>query len=102
MEQVFINLLVNAIEAVKETIEPKIIISAEQNQSGKIILKVADNGQGMPEDLLDSIFIPFFSTKKQGSGIGLSLCKQIIMLHRATINVQSMVGTGSVFTMQFG
>lgn len=102
MEQVFINLLVNAIEAVKEKAEPKIIISAEQSQSGKVILKVIDNGQGMPEALLDRIFIPFFSTKKQGSGIGLSLCKQIIMLHRATINVQSIEGKGTVFTMQFG
>ncbi len=102
MEQVFINLLVNAIEAVKGAAEPKIIISAEQTTNGKTILKVADNGYGMPEELMERIFIPFFSTKKQGSGIGLSLCKQIIMLHRGTINVQSVEGKGTVFTMQFG
>lgn len=102
MEQVFINLLVNAIEAVKETEEPKIVISAEQTTAGKILLKVADNGHGMPHELMERIFIPFFSTKNGGSGIGLSLCKQIIMLHRATINVQSAEGKGTVFTMQFG
>lgn len=102
MEQVFINLLVNAIEAVKEQADPKIVISAEQNLGGKTILKVADNGHGMPKELMERIFIPFFSTKKQGSGIGLSLCKQIIMLHRATIQVQSVEGKGTVFTMNFG
>jgi signal transduction histidine kinase len=62
---------------------------------------VADNGPGIPEEVLDKIFIPFFSTKKSGSGIGLSLCKQIVMLHRGTIQVQSIQGKGTVFSMQF-
>ena len=101
LEQVFINLIVNALEAVKEKENPKIILSADQALDKKIILKVADNGQGMPEEVMDKIFIPFFSTKKTGSGIGLSLCKQIIMLHKGTIQVQSMEGKGSVFVMQF-
>ena len=101
IEQVLINLIVNAIEAVKEKEEPKIILSAEQMLNKKIILKVADNGSGIPEEVLDKIFIPFFSTKKSGSGIGLSLCKQIIMLHRGTIQVQSMEDKGTVFSMQF-
>jgi signal transduction histidine kinase len=55
----------------------------------------------MPEEVLEKIFIPFFSTKKSGSGIGLSLCKQIVMLHRGTLQAQSVEGQGSVFTMQF-
>lgn len=101
IEQVLINLIVNAIEAVKEQEEPKIILSAEQTLNKKIILKVADNGPGIPEEVLDKIFIPFFSTKKSGSGIGLSLCKQIIMLHRGTIQVQSIENKGTVFSMQF-
>jgi two-component system nitrogen regulation sensor histidine kinase NtrY len=63
---------------------------------------VADNGTGIPEELMDKIFIPFFSTKKSGSGIGLSLCKQIVMLHKGTIQVQSSQGHGTVFSMQFG
>ena len=100
MEQVFINLIVNALEAVKEKEAPKIILSADQLLDKKIILKVADNGQGMPEEVLDKIFIPFFSTKKTGSGIGLSLCKQIVMLHKGTIQVQSVEGQGTVFVMQ--
>jgi signal transduction histidine kinase len=55
----------------------------------------------MAEEVMDKIFIPFFSTKKNGSGIGLSLCKQIIMLHKGTIQVQSAEGHGTVFLMQF-
>jgi signal transduction histidine kinase len=102
LEQVFINLIVNAIEAVKETATPKIVLSAELTLSNKVILKVADNGQGMPEEVMEKIFIPFFSTKKNGSGIGLSLCKQIIMLHRGTLSVQSKEREGTVFIMQFG
>jgi signal transduction histidine kinase len=101
IEQVLINLIVNAIEAVKEKPDPKIILTAEQTLNKKIVLKVADNGSGIPEEVLDKIFIPFFSTRKSGSGIGLSLCKQIVMLHRGTIQVQSMENRGTVFSMQF-
>ena len=101
LEQVLINLVVNAIEAVKEKEAPKIILSAEQALNKRTFLKVADNGQGMPEEVLEKIFIPFFSTKKNGSGIGLSLCKQILMLHRGTLQAQSVEGQGSVFLMQF-
>lgn len=101
IEQVLINLIVNAMEAVKEQEQPRIVLSAEASGK-KIVLKVADNGTGMPEELLDKIFIPFFSTKKSGSGIGLSLCKQIVMLHKGNIQVQSVEGKGTVFSLQFG
>jgi signal transduction histidine kinase len=101
LEQVLINLVVNAIEAVKDTKDPKIILSAEQNLHSKTIIKVADNGHGMSDEILNKIFIPFFSTKKQGSGIGLSLCKQIVMLHKGSLHVQSIEGKGSVFLMKF-
>ncbi|HEU0064874.1 MAG TPA: HAMP domain-containing sensor histidine kinase [Flavisolibacter sp.] len=102
IEQVLINLIVNAIEAVKDQSSPKIILSADSTSIKKVIIKVADNGIGMPEELMDKIFVPFFSTKKNGSGIGLSLCKQIVMLHKGTIQVQSVEGRGTVFSMQFG
>ncbi|MBE7172083.1 MAG: HAMP domain-containing histidine kinase [Williamsia sp.] len=101
IEQVLINLIVNAIEAVKNTENPQIILFAETLGNKKIVLKVVDNGAGMSEELLDKIFIPFFSTKRTGSGIGLSLCKQIVMLHRGTIQAQSVEGKGSVFSLQF-
>jgi signal transduction histidine kinase len=102
LEQVLINLVVNAIEAVKDKPDAKIVLSADHTTNRKTILKIADNGQGMPEELMDKIFIPFFSTRKHGSGIGLSLCKQIVMLHRGTMQVQSVEGQGTVFSLQFG
>ncbi len=101
IEQVIINLMLNAIEAVKDKPNPKIILSASQDLDKKPLIKVADNGLGMPQELLDKIFIPFFSTKKTGSGIGLSLCKQIMMLHKGNVYVQSKENEGSVFYLQF-
>jgi two-component system nitrogen regulation sensor histidine kinase NtrY len=101
IEQVLINLVVNAIEAVKDSTGPRIILSAEVQGNNKTLVKVADNGLGMPPELLDKIFIPFFSTRKTGSGIGLSLCKQIMLLHKGNIQAQSTEGKGSAFIMQF-
>ena len=101
VEQVLINLLVNAIEAVKDKNKPCITLSAELRPNGKPSVKIADNGMGMPPDLIEKIFIPFFSTRKTGSGIGLSLCKQIMMLHKGNIQVQSVQGEGSIFILLF-
>lgn len=101
IEQVLINLVVNAMEAVKDKTDARIVISAWLATTKRTVIKVADNGTGMPEELLDKIFIPFFSTKKSGSGIGLSLCKQIMLLHRGNIQVQSIDGEGSAFLLLF-
>ncbi|HEY8780666.1 MAG TPA: ATP-binding protein [Mucilaginibacter sp.] len=102
IEQVMINLMVNAIEAVKDREHPRIVLSAEMQTNNKTLVKVADNGLGIPPEMLDKIFIPFFSTRKSGSGIGLSLCKQIMLLHKGNIQVQSTNGVGSAFILQFG
>jgi two-component system nitrogen regulation sensor histidine kinase NtrY len=101
IEQVMINLMVNAIEAVKDRENPRITLSAEVQANNRTVVKVSDNGMGMPTELLDKIFIPFFSTRKTGSGIGLSLCKQIMLLHKGNIQVQSSDGKGSAFLLQF-
>jgi two-component system, NtrC family, nitrogen regulation sensor histidine kinase NtrY len=101
IEQVLINLLVNAIEAVKEKEQPVITLSAQVNSNNKTVIRVSDNGTGMPAEVLDKIFIPFFSTRKTGSGIGLSLCKQIMLLHKGSIQVQSKEGEGSAFVLVF-
>jgi len=101
IEQVMINLLVNAIEAVKDRENPTLTLSAEVLSNNKTLVKVSDNGLGMPPELLDKIFIPFFSTRKSGSGIGLSLCKQIMLLHKGNIQVQSTQGLGATFILQF-
>lgn len=101
IEQVLINLVVNSIDAVKDREGAKIVLSADTNASNKVVIKVADNGPGMSAEVLDKIFIPFFSTKKSGSGIGLSLCKQIMMLHHGNIHAQSVEGVGTSFLLQF-
>ncbi|SFS60335.1 Histidine kinase-, DNA gyrase B-, and HSP90-like ATPase [Mucilaginibacter polytrichastri] len=101
IEQVLINLLINAIEAVKDQDEPQITLSAELQPNNKTVIKIADNGIGMPPEIIEKIFIPFFSTRKTGSGIGLSLCKQIMLLHKGNIQVQSVEGKGSVFILSF-
>lgn len=101
VEQVLINLVVNAIEAVKDTPKARILLSASTSEKQKVLIKVADNGTGIPDEVMENIFIPFFSTRKTGSGIGLSLCKQIMMLHKGSIQVQSAPGEGTVFTLQF-
>jgi two-component system nitrogen regulation sensor histidine kinase NtrY len=101
IEQVLINLIVNAKEALKDRSDAMIVLSAALSNNNKVVIKVADNGSGIAKDVLENIFIPFFSTKKTGSGIGLSLCKQIMMLHKGNINVHSLPGEGTAFTLQF-
>lgn len=101
IEQVLINLLTNAIEALKEKKENKNIYLTAIQKDKKVILKIADDGVGIEAEILESIFVPFFSTKKGGSGIGLSLCRQIMLLHNGIITVQSKPGEGTVFALQF-
>lgn len=101
IEQVLINLILNAIDACKNSPEPKIILSAKKDIDRNTIISVADNGTGIPEEILDNIFIPFFTTKKNGSGIGLSLCKQIMMLHKGKIQINSKEGTGTIINLAF-
>lgn len=100
IEQVLINLLLNAIEAVKDEDKPYISLQASAN-NGNPQIKITDNGRGIPPELLENIFIPFFTTRKTGSGVGLTLSKQIMLMHRGNITVQSEEGKGSVFTLQF-
>jgi signal transduction histidine kinase len=101
IEQVLINLVVNSIEAVKDKADARIVLSGFFASSGKVVIKVSDNGTGMSEEVMDKIFIPFFSTKKSGSGIGLSLCKQIMMLHKGNIHIQTKEGLGTLFSLYF-
>ncbi|WP_433896189.1 sensor histidine kinase [Sphingobacterium mizutaii] len=100
LEQVIINLLLNAIEAVKEEEEPYISLSAIETKD-HIQLKIQDNGAGMSPEIQEQIFTPFFTTKKTGTGVGLTLSKQIMLMHGGNISVDSVEGEGSTFTLQF-
>jgi two-component system, NtrC family, nitrogen regulation sensor histidine kinase NtrY len=100
LEQVLINLITNSIHALKETESPRIdlLVYRAENQ---IIIEVKDNGKGIPKKELSEIFIPFFTTKKEGSGIGLSLSKQIMSLHGGSIRVRSSENIGTSFYLIF-
>ncbi|MDN3492583.1 sensor histidine kinase [Winogradskyella bathintestinalis] len=101
IEQVLINLILNAVDACKNEVHAEIKIVASQNTNRDIVIRVFDNGSGIPQDILDNIFVPFFTSKATGSGIGLSLCKQIMLLHKGRIIVKSIEGEGSVFSLVF-
>jgi two-component system, NtrC family, nitrogen regulation sensor histidine kinase NtrY len=101
MEQVMINLILNAIHAVEGKINPEITLTAMLGMEGGSIITIQDNGVGIVDEALDKIFIPFFTTKKHGSGIGLSLSRQILRLHHATISVDSKPDVGTKFILKF-
>ena len=99
LEQVFINIIKNAIEALEGIEQPEISILVDKNPQGKVIIQVLDNGQGIPKEIVDQIFVPFYSTKQNGSGIGLSLSQQIIRMHGGSIHLHSKEGEGTVVSL---
>ncbi len=101
IDQVLINLIVNAISAVESSSEPVVKLSGKIDPKGSVIIQVSDNGKGIPEELYEKIFIPFFTTKKEGSGIGLSLSKQVMRVHKGSISVSSVPNKETVFTLRF-
>jgi len=101
IEQVLINLLKNSVHALEGRENPKIELRAYLNKRGRPTIQVYDNGSGILKDVIDKIFIPFFTTKPSGSGIGLSLSRQILKLHGGTITAQSTPEVETTFTMTF-
>jgi len=101
IEQVLINLIKNAIQAFDEQTDKKIELTASTSEKGRPIIRVKDNGPGIDPEALEKIFIPFFSTKKSGSGIGLSLSRQIMRVHDGRISVKSKLGEGTEFILKF-
>jgi nitrogen fixation/metabolism regulation signal transduction histidine kinase len=101
IEQVLINLIRNAIQAFEDQEEKKIEIKVFVNEKSRAVISVKDNGTGIDPEAMEKIFIPFFTTKKSGSGIGLSLSRQIMRVHQGTLTVKSTVGKGTEFFMRF-
>ncbi len=101
IEQVLINLVINSIHAVKEAENPKIQVLATEAGTNHINISVSDNGHGIKPDNLEQIFVPFFTSKKEGSGIGLSLAREIMRLHKGNITVKSKPHHETKFTLHF-
>lgn len=101
IEQVLINLIKNAMQAFTEQNEKCIELKAYLDEKTKPVISVRDNGDGIDPEALERIFVPFFSTKKTGSGIGLSLSKQIMRQHEGRISVKSELGKGTEFLLRF-
>lgn len=101
IEQVLLNLLLNAVEALGEQTEARIMLSAETDINGRPVITVRDNGPGVEPEALGQLFVPFFTTKPEGSGIGLPLSRQIMRLHHGTLSVKSSPGEGAEFVLRF-
>src|SRR5690606_33084157 len=101
IEQVLINLIKNALHALENRDNGVITLKAFLNKRGKITIQVTDNGPGILPEVLDKIFIPFFSTKPLGSGIGLSLSRQIMRLHGGSLNAFSEPEKETIITLTF-
>jgi two-component system nitrogen regulation sensor histidine kinase NtrY len=98
---VLINLLLNALHAVEDRPNGEIRMEAGLDERGRVVVEVIDNGPGISEEAREKIFVPFFTTKQEGSGIGLSLSKEIMRLHKGSIQFQSDPGKRTVFRLTF-
>jgi signal transduction histidine kinase len=101
LDQALINLVRNAIEALPDVPGGHIALSARRHPDGRVVIAVADNGPGIAADQRDRIFVPFFTTKRQGSGVGLTLVRQIATAHGATVDVSQTPGGGATVSLRF-
>ena len=96
-----INLLKNALQALDEQTTKLVELSAYVDEKSRPVISIKDNGSGIDDEALEKIFIPFFTTKKSGSGIGLSLSRQIMRQHQGVLGVKSKVDEGTEFFLRF-
>ncbi len=101
IEQALINLMRNALDAAEGRPDALVSTRAQIGRSGRVVLAVKDNGTGLTEEARKNLFVPFFTTKRQGTGVGMSIVRQIMRLHRGTIGVESTPGEGTVVSLRF-
>ncbi|WP_321318188.1 ATP-binding protein [Labilibaculum sp.] len=101
LDQVIINLLTNSTQAFRGIENRRIILRIGRNEEDRSFIEVEDNGCGIEKDLQEEIFVPFFTTKKDGSGVGLSLSRQLMRLHGGTISFKSIPNKQTLFRLQF-
>lgn len=101
LEQMLLNLLKNADHAVIGVEQPEIDLSAYLNKRGHVVIEVKDNGHGISPDMAKQIFVPFFTTKREGSGVGLALTRQIMLAHHGKVKVENNPSGGCIFSLTF-
>lgn len=101
LDQALINLMRNAMDAVRDEAAARILLSANREPGATVVITVADNGPGIPPDQREKVFVPFFTTKRQGSGVGLTLVRQIATVHGASVNISDEPGGGARVRIRF-
>jgi two-component system, NtrC family, nitrogen regulation sensor histidine kinase NtrY len=101
IEQVLLNLVINSLQAMREQVNGIIKLNGRLKKGGRVIIQVIDNGPGIQSEAMDKLFVPFFTTKRDGTGIGLSLSRQIMRMHHGDITVSSKLNDQTVFTLHF-
>ena len=102
IQMILINLIKNAKEAMEKATIRTILLKSGINSQSFPYIQVIDHGEGIVPEAIERIFVPFFTTKKSGSGIGLAISRQIMNLHKGNLEVESIPGQRTVFTMKFG
>ena len=101
LDQALINLVRNSVDALRGTASGVITMDARRDRAGRVVISVADNGAGIPADMRDRIFVPFFTTKRQGSGVGLTIVRRVAVAHGASVEVLQTPGGGATFSLRF-
>lgn len=101
LEQMLINLLKNAEQAVQDVENGSVTMSAKLNKRGRIVIEVSDNGPGISKELAEKIFVPFYTTKRDGSGVGLALTRQVMIAHGGSVSLSQTDGGGATFILTF-
>ena len=101
LDQALINLMSNAADAASASSAPRVWLDARLSDRGRPVIEIADNGPGLDESLGEKIFLPFFTTKPEGSGIGLALARQVMLVHKGAITASPRPGGGALFRLTF-
>ena len=101
LEQMLINLMKNAEQALEVTESPQVNLSAKISKRGRIVIEVSDNGPGISDELAEKVFVPFYTTKKDGSGVGLALTRQVMISHGGSVSLSKPDGGGATFILTF-
>jgi signal transduction histidine kinase len=101
LEPVLLNLLRNAWQSTVNIKKPKIVLQGRLNKRSNVVIEVSDNGPGVPDAIAKKIFVPFFTTKESGSGVGLALARQVMIAHGGFIRLSSNDAGGATFSLTF-